>query len=124
MLLYDGKIAVNLEMREWEDGSGYGDDFSYDFFDAGDLERVKLDPPICGESDVYLVDSVEYCVGMARDARDHTGDFTDDSEYYPASDGVMGVFEFSTAGDGLTNIRRNVDDYMARSMTGSSEPKN
>lgn len=69
MIISDGKRTVSIVMRVW-DGSGYGPDFSIDFFDAGLL-------PFDSEADTYTVQDVEYCIEQAQDYIAGVGDFSD-----------------------------------------------
>ena len=58
MKMTDGKRTIDIQMKVWN-GSGYGPDWSIDFFDAGSLPR--------NEDDVDVVDDVDYCIDQARE---------------------------------------------------------
>lgn len=68
MRMTDGKRTVEITIQYW-DGSGYGPDWSRDYFNAGTV-------PYDEETDTYTVESVDYCIDMATDWRDP------DSPYY------------------------------------------
>lgn len=73
MRLTDGKRTINIEMQVWEENgcTGYGPDFSLDFFNAGDL-------PYDEEKELYIVDDVDYCIDQANDWKNSIGDFSCD----------------------------------------------
>lgn len=72
-VLVDGRKAVEVTIREWDDESvQYGPDWSNDFFEVGALEGVD------GLDDVYWVDDVDYCVEQANDMVAGEGDFAVD----------------------------------------------
>ena len=72
MKLYDNSKTVEITMREWDNRSNEaGLDWSLDFFGAGGLEYDE-------ERDAYKVEDVDYCIDMANDWKDATGDFCDD----------------------------------------------
>ena len=58
MKMTDGKRTIDIQMKVWN-GSGYGPDWSIDFFDAGSLPR--------NEDGVDVVDDVDYCIDQARE---------------------------------------------------------
>lgn len=58
MKLTDGKKTVKIEIRRWN-GSGYGPDWSNDYFVAGSL-------PYDEDTDTYTVKDVDYCIDMAK----------------------------------------------------------
>lgn len=68
MRIFDGSKVVDIQIRRWE-GSGYGPDCSFDYFDAGCL-------PYDAEADFYRVDDVDYCIDYAQD------DFADDDDMF------------------------------------------
>lgn len=70
MKITDGKKTVEIRMMVWE-GSGYSPDWSLDFFNAGGL-------PYDDNTDVYIVEDVDYCIDQAMDWKDSKGDFQGD----------------------------------------------
>lgn len=67
MKMTDGHKTITITMQEWN-GSGYGPDFSQDFFDGARYDR---------ELDCYVVPDVDYCVDQAFDYKNGRGDFAD-----------------------------------------------
>lgn len=67
MKMTDGCKTINITMQEWN-GSGYGPDFSQDFFAGARYDH---------EIDCYVVPDVDYCVGQAWDYANAVGDFSD-----------------------------------------------
>lgn len=57
MTITDGKRTVEIRMMIWN-GTGYGPDWSNDFFNAGLLP--------CDDEGVYTVPNVEYCIDAAQ----------------------------------------------------------
>lgn len=58
MKITDGTKTVEIRIQKWN-GSGYGPDWSADFFEAGCL-------PYDEETDTYTVEDVDYCIDMAQ----------------------------------------------------------
>lgn len=69
MKLTDGKRTVDIKMQVW-DGSGYGPDWSNDFFVAGNLPRIENKHGL-----VYIVKDVGYCIDQATDWAGKHGDY-------------------------------------------------
>ena len=67
MKMTDGRKTITITMQEWN-GSGYGPDFSQDFFGGA---RYNW------ELDCYVVPDVDYCVDQAFDYKTGRGDFSD-----------------------------------------------
>lgn len=59
MKLTDGKRTIEIRMQVWEEGSGYGPDWSNDFFVAGVLPH--------DENFFYQVNDVDYCIDQAKE---------------------------------------------------------
>ena len=57
MKITDKKKTVFIEMKTWN-GSGYGPDWSKDFFNASTLTM---------NGDAYIVEDVDYCIDAARE---------------------------------------------------------
>lgn len=72
MKLTDGKKTVKITMCIWQ-GSGYSDDFSTDFFNAGNLAYNA-------ENDAYIVKDVDYCIEQANDWKECIADFSMESD--------------------------------------------
>lgn len=68
MKMTDGSRTIEISMKVWN-GSGYGPDWSKDFFDAGLLLYNE-------ESDAYTVENVDYCVEMAKEWEEEEEDNT------------------------------------------------
>lgn len=62
MKITDGKRTIEITIREWN-GSGWGPDWSNDYFNAGLL-------PYDEETDTHTVASVAHCIEMATDWHD------------------------------------------------------
>lgn len=60
MRLTDGKKIVDVQIRRWIEGFGYGPDWSHDFF--GTDESVYD-----AELEAYVVYDLEYCIDYARE---------------------------------------------------------
>lgn len=70
--LFDGTKTVEITMREWDNRFNSATlDWSRGFYDVGALEYD-------GERDAYRVDDADYCIDMANDWAEATGDFRDD----------------------------------------------
>jgi len=83
MKLTDGKKVVEIRMQVWN-GSGYGPDWSYDFFEAGDLDDAT------GAS---VVDDVDYCIDQAQDWANKTGDYAEVAPWEENEERVVFVEE-------------------------------
>lgn len=68
MKLTDGKKTVEITMYIWQ-GSGYSDDFSMDFFNAGNLAYNA-------ENDAFIVKDVDYCIDQSNDWKECVADFS------------------------------------------------
>ena len=68
MLLTDGKKTAEVRLVEWN-GSGYGPDWSLDFYEAGGLKR--------NDAGAYIVEDLGYSVDCARDWEQGRGDFAE-----------------------------------------------
>ena len=68
MKITDGTKIVEITMYE-----GNSPEWSNDFFESGSLEYNE-------ESDLYVVDDVDYCIAQANDWKDGVGDFATDEE--------------------------------------------
>lgn len=73
-ILTDGKNTAGITMRTWT-GSGWGPDWSNDFYEVGGLKKVD----VCGEL-AHEVDDLDYCIEQAHDWENKRGDFFDDGE--------------------------------------------
>ena len=61
MKMTDGKKAVEITMKVWNDfNTGYSPDWSNDFFNAGIL-------PYDEDEDFFIVDDVDYCIEQAEE---------------------------------------------------------
>lgn len=67
MKMTDGRKTITITMQEWN-GSGYGPDFSQDFFDGARYDR---------ELDCYVVHDVDYCIEQACGYANDIDDFSD-----------------------------------------------
>lgn len=63
MKITDGKKTVEIKIQRWN-GSGYDQDWSTDYFDAGTL-------PYNEETDTYTVANVDYCIDAAKTMMAH-----------------------------------------------------
>lgn len=59
--LTDGKRNVEIYMMVWN-GTGYGPDWSNDFFEVGTLPTVEIGPDV-----LYCVPDVAYCIEQAQE---------------------------------------------------------
>ena len=61
MKMTDGKRTIEITIQKWNETgyTGYGEDWSKDFFDAGSL-------PYDEETDTYTVEDVDYCIDYAN----------------------------------------------------------
>lgn len=66
MKMTDGHKTITITMQEWN-GSGYGPDFSQDFFEGARYDY---------EQECYVVQDVDYCVDQALDYKNGRGDFS------------------------------------------------
>ena len=74
MLMTDGNCTVRIVMKEWQGdkfNGGWSSDISNDFFESGLLKVVP-------DTDISIVQDVDYCIDMANDWMNRTGDFADD----------------------------------------------
>lgn len=85
MKLTDGKRTVEITMKEWN-GEEWGEDWSLDFFAAGNLEYNE-------ENGAYTVEDVEECIEQANDWKNNTGDNADDLESFDPDDRLVNVDE-------------------------------
>lgn len=67
--LTDGKRTVEILMMTWN-GTGYGPDWSNDFFEVGVLPT--------NEDGAHVVQDVAYCIEQAEDWKHQRGDYADD----------------------------------------------
>ena len=67
MILTDNKKTIEITMHTWN-GSDWGLDFSYDFFDTAPYDE---------EREIYVVDDVDYCIEQAEDWKHNIGAFGD-----------------------------------------------
>lgn len=75
----DGKQYVDLYMGYWQDGlNRYTEDYSYDFFEVGGLNR--------DENGFHIVDDVDYLVEMMEDWCEGRGDYCYDADEDPNFD--------------------------------------
>lgn len=75
MVLTNSKKTVNIIMKEWN-GSGYGPDWSNDFFGTGVLEKIEDD----NYGTAYIVRDVDYCIEQAEDWKNMRGDYAEERE--------------------------------------------
>lgn len=59
--LTDGKRRVEIYMMVWN-GTGYGPDWSNDFFEVGTLPTVEIGPDV-----LHCVPDVAYCIEQAQE---------------------------------------------------------
>lgn len=85
MKLTDGKRTVEITMAVWK-GEEWGEDWSMDFFEAGNLECNE-------ETNIYTVESVEECIEQANDWKNNTGDNADELEDFDPEDRLVNVEE-------------------------------
>lgn len=83
MKITDGKKTVDVRMHVWQD-SGYGPDWSHDFFAAGSLQQD-------GDQGAYIVDDVDYCISQANDWAKKCGDYADVPEWEADEDRAVFV---------------------------------
>lgn len=83
----DGKRTVGIKMATWN-GSGWGPDFSADFFEVGSLAYNE-------ELGAYMVEDVDYLIDYANDWRNGEGDFYGDSleDGFDPEDRLVDVIE-------------------------------
>lgn len=87
MKMTDGKRTVEINIMTWN-GTGYGQDWSAEYFDAGML-------PYDEETDTYTVQDVQYCIDMAEDTGEDGArrKYNDDGELVPDDDVTVFVTE-------------------------------
>ena len=108
----DANRAVRVTIRPWEDGSGYGPDWSDDFYEPSDSvynllvqcgclsdtdgidDLDDLDLPSWVDERGVVVKDVQYCIDYANDLVNGTGDF---AEYGPQPDQVVDVDELDVS---------------------------
>ena len=111
-VLIDSKRAVRITIRPWEDGSGYGPDWSNDFFEPAssvydlllkwgcfsDIDGINdlddLDLPSWVDEGGIVVKDVQYGIDYANDMVNGTGDF---AEYGPQPEQVVDVDELDVS---------------------------
>lgn len=95
----DANRAVRVTIRPWEDGSGYGPDWSDDFYDAGSqlwdaIESIEgvddMDLPSWVAERGLIVDDVQYPIDQANDMVNGVGDY---AECGPQPDQVVDIDE-------------------------------
>lgn len=59
MRLTDGKRIVDIQIRRWIEGSGYGPDFSHDFFGSDEVEYDA-------KKEAWVVEDLDYCINLAH----------------------------------------------------------
>lgn len=87
----DGKRTIEIKIQRWT-GSGWGEDWSNDFFAADDA-------PYDEENDVYVVDDVADCIAAAEsDNPDEGACFAldEDGEPFLDPDVAVTVIELPT----------------------------
>lgn len=74
MWMTDGNCTVKIVMKQWQGddfSGGWSSDISNEFFESGLLKVVP-------DTDIHIVQDVDYCIDMANDWMNRTGDFADD----------------------------------------------
>ena len=84
MKITDGKKTVDIQIMRWN-GNGYDPDWSADYFGAGTL---AFDEAL----GAYIVDDVDYCVGMANSDDEDGACYMYDDEGNVVRDPDMMVF--------------------------------
>lgn len=86
--LIDSSKAVEISIREWdEENTGYGPDWSADFYEVGSLKTCYADDSM---EPAYIVYDVDYCIEQANDMVAGIGDFAGDG---PQPNQVVDVTE-------------------------------